>query len=57
MAFLSRYAVETELKVKTMAVVKVKALSIKRELKIVYRKDKHLNRAARAFIEVSQQTS
>jgi DNA-binding transcriptional LysR family regulator len=56
-ALLSRYAVETELKAKTLAAVKVKDFSIHRELKIVYRKDKHLSRAAQVFIEVARQAS
>jgi DNA-binding transcriptional LysR family regulator len=54
---LSKYAVETELKAKTLVAVKVKDLSINRELKIVYRKDKHLSRAAQSFIEIAQQDS
>jgi DNA-binding transcriptional LysR family regulator len=53
-AFLSRYAVETELKVRTLAAVRVEDLRLERGLKIVYRKDKHLSRAARAFIEVAR---
>jgi hypothetical protein len=32
-------------------------LAINRELKIVYRKDKHLSRAARAFIEMAHDRS
>lgn len=55
-AFVSRFAVEKELKAKTLASVKVKGLSIKRELRIVYRKDKHLSRSARALIEVAMAT-
>jgi DNA-binding transcriptional LysR family regulator len=51
-AFISRFAVETELKAKTLAAVKVKDFSLYRELKIVYRKDKHLSRAAQAFIKM-----
>jgi DNA-binding transcriptional LysR family regulator len=54
-AFLSRHAVETELKAQTLAAVMVKDLLLNRELKIVYRKDKHLSRAARAFIKVACQ--
>src|SRR5256886_15938615 len=53
-AFISRFAVETELKAKTLVVVRVRGLDIKRELKIVYRKDKHLSRAAQAFIEIAR---
>jgi hypothetical protein len=46
--------VESELKAKTLLTVKVQNLEIRRELKIVYRKDKHLGPAARAFLEGSQ---
>jgi hypothetical protein len=42
------------LKAKTLLTVKVQNLQIRRELKIVYRKDKHLSPAARAFLEGSQ---
>jgi DNA-binding transcriptional LysR family regulator len=49
-AFISKFAVETELKAKSLVAVRVKGLDINRELKIVYRKDKHLGRAAQAFI-------
>ena len=52
-AFISKFAVETELKAKALAVVKIPKLAISRELKIVYRRDKHLSRAARAFIKIS----
>ncbi|HEX8846153.1 MAG TPA: selenium metabolism-associated LysR family transcriptional regulator [Pyrinomonadaceae bacterium] len=52
-AFLSRFAVETELKAGTLTAVKVRGLSVSRELKIVYRRDKHLSRAARAFVEMA----
>lgn len=53
-AFISRFAVETELKAKTLAAVRVSDLDIRRELKIVYRRDKHLGRAAQAFIEIAR---
>jgi len=53
-AFISKFAVETELKAKTLVVVRVRGLDIRRELKIVYRKDKHLSRAAQAFIEIAR---
>jgi LysR family transcriptional regulator, transcriptional activator of the cysJI operon len=52
-AFISRFAVESELRARTLIAVNVKGLAINRELKIVYRKDKHLGRAAQAFIEIS----
>ncbi len=53
-AFISKFAVETELKAKALAAVRIPKLAISRELKIVYRKDKHLSRAARAFIEIAK---
>ena len=52
-AFISKFAVETELKAKTLSAVKVAGLTVIRELKIVYRKDKHLSHAARAIIEMA----
>jgi DNA-binding transcriptional LysR family regulator len=57
LAFLSRFVVGTELKVGTLVVLKVRELTIHRELKITYRKDKHLSRAAQAFIEMARQAS
>jgi DNA-binding transcriptional LysR family regulator len=56
-AFLSRFAVGSELKAGTLVVVKVRGLTVHRELKIASRKDKHLSRAAQAFIEVARQAS
>lgn len=53
-AFISKFAVETELKAKTLVNVHVRGLDIQRELKIVFRKDKHLGRAAHAFIEIAR---
>ena len=53
-AFISEFAVETELKAKTLVHVPVRGLEIRRELKIVYRKDKQLSRAARTFIRMAQ---
>ena len=53
-AFISKFAVETELKAKSLVAVAVRGVDIRRELKIVYRKDKHLSRAARAFIEMAR---
>ena len=52
-AFISKFAVEAELKAKTLVAVRVRGLGINRELKIVHRKDKHLSRAARTFIELA----
>ncbi len=53
-AFISKFAVETELKAKSLVAVRVTGLDINRELKIVYRKDKHLGRAAQTFIEMAR---
>jgi DNA-binding transcriptional LysR family regulator len=53
-AFISKFAVETELKAKSLVAVQVQGLEINRELKIVFRKDKHLGRAAKVFIEMSR---
>lgn len=53
-AFISKFAVETELKARTLVNVHVRGLDIQRELKIVFRKDKHLGRAAQAFIEIAR---
>ena len=53
-AFISKFAVETELKAKSLVAVRVTDLDINRELKIVYRKDKHLGRAAQTFIEMAR---
>jgi DNA-binding transcriptional LysR family regulator len=54
-AFISKFAVENELKAKALAAVKIQKLEINRELKIVYRKDKHLSRAARVFFEIANE--
>jgi len=56
-AFISKFAVETELRAKTLVAVRVHGLDIGRELKIVHRKDKHLSRAAQTFISMAQITS
>jgi DNA-binding transcriptional LysR family regulator len=54
LAFLSKFAVLTELKAGTLVAVRVRGLKIERELKIAHHKDKHMSRAARAFIEMAQ---
>ena len=56
-AFISLFAIRTELRAKTLKTVKVEGLTIKRELKIVHRKDKHLSRAARGLIETAKLNS
>lgn len=53
-AFISAFAVETELKAETLVALDIRNLRMRRELKIVYRKDKHLSRAARAFIKIAR---
>ena len=53
-AFISKFAVEPELRAKILSTVRVHDLTIVRELKIVHRKDKHLSRAALAFIGMAQ---
>jgi len=53
-AFLSRFAVEAELTTKSLAALKVQGLDLNRELRIIFRKGQHLNRAASAFIEMAQ---
>jgi DNA-binding transcriptional LysR family regulator len=54
-AFISKFAVETELKARSLVAINVNRLDINRELKIVYRKDKHLGRAAQTFIDMARQ--
>ena len=56
-AFISSFAVETELKAKTLVAIRIRNLEIRRELKIVYRKDKHLSPAATAFLAASEPVS
>jgi len=53
-AFLSRSAIETELKAKSLVVRKVRGIHIDRELRIIHRKGKHLSSAAGALIETAQ---
>jgi DNA-binding transcriptional LysR family regulator len=53
-AFLSRFAVEMELKAKSLIALKIPGINISRELKIIYRKGRHLSRAATALIEAAQ---
>jgi DNA-binding transcriptional LysR family regulator len=54
-AFISAFAAETDLKAKTLVAIEIRNLKIRRELKIVYRKDKHLSRAAQTFIEMARE--
>jgi DNA-binding transcriptional LysR family regulator len=55
-AFISKFAVETELKAKSLVALGVKGLDINRQLKIVYRNDKHLGRAAQAFVNMARKS-
>ena len=54
-AFISAFAAETDLKAKTLVAVEIRNLKIRRELKIVYRKDKQLSRASQTFIEMARE--
>ena len=56
-AFISAFAIEAEVKARTLVGINVQTLGIRRELKIVYRRDKHLSRAAQAFIEMARKGS
>ena len=56
-AFISMYAVANELKANSLVAIRVRGLRIDRELKIVYRRDKHLSRAATAFIEMARKSN
>ena len=53
-AFISSLAVETELKNRSLIAVRVSDLVIKRELKIVHRRDKHLSKSALEFIRLAR---
>jgi DNA-binding transcriptional LysR family regulator len=54
-AFISAFAAETDVKARTLAAVKIRNVEIRRELKIVHRKDKHLSRAAQTFIAMAKE--
>jgi LysR family transcriptional regulator, low CO2-responsive transcriptional regulator len=53
-AFLSRSAIDTELKAKSLVARRVHGIHIDRELRIIYRKGKHISSAASALIETAQ---
>ena len=55
-AFISKFAIEQELKAKSLVALKIHGMKINRELKIIYRKGKHLSRAASALIESAWQS-
>ena len=54
-AFLSKFAIEMELKAKSLMAVKIRGVRINRELKIIHPNGRHLSRAAIALIETAQQ--
>lgn len=54
-AFVSYSAIKTELKAKRLVARRIQGVHIDRELRIIYRKGKHLSRAAGALIETAQQ--
>lgn len=56
-AFISRLAVEAELKSKALITIGTFDLGSSRDMKIVYRKERHLSRAALALIEGARQVS
>ena len=53
-AFISKFAVESELIAKSLVTPRITGFKINRDLKIVYRKDKHLSRAAKTFIDMAK---
>jgi DNA-binding transcriptional LysR family regulator len=53
-AFIAGLAVETELKNRSLIAVRVSDLNIKRELKIVHRREKHLSKSAQEFIRLAR---
>ncbi len=54
-SFVSKFAIGAELKAKVLFSPKIKGVKICRELKIIYRKGRHLSRADSALIETAQQ--
>ena len=53
-AFVSNSAIKTELKAKRLVARRIQGVHIDRELRIIYRKGKHLSRSASALIETAQ---
>jgi DNA-binding transcriptional LysR family regulator len=53
-SFVSKFAVEAELKAKALSSPKIIGVKIYRELKIIYRKGRHLSRADNALIETAK---
>lgn len=56
-AFMSKFAVDTEVRAGALVAKRVKEVEISREMKIVYRKDKHFSKAMSAFIETARSLS
>jgi DNA-binding transcriptional LysR family regulator len=54
-AFLSKFTIEMDLKTRSLIALNVRGIHINRELKIIYRKSRHLSRADSAFIEMAGQ--
>jgi len=54
-SFISKFAIGAELKAKALFSPKIKGVKICRELKIIYRRGRHLSRADSALIETAQQ--
>lgn len=51
--FIARSNVNGDVKARTLAAIPLDGVSIRRDLALIYRKDKHLSRAAQAFIEIA----
>ena len=54
-AFLSKFAIEMDIRTKSLIALSVRGLRISRELKIIHRKGRHLSRAESAFLEMARQ--
>lgn len=54
-AFLSKFTIEMDLKTRSLIALNVRGIHINRELKIIYRKSRHLSRTDSAFIEMAGQ--
>lgn len=51
--FIARSNVSTEVKTKTLAAISLDGVLIRRDLSLIFRKDKALSRAAQAFIDIA----
>lgn len=54
-AFVSNFTIKSELKAKQLVARRIQGVHIDRELRIIYRRGKHLSRAADVLIETAQQ--